>query len=192
MFIQMNCFPSVGNAARLMCWTSVIWARPSLYLQSQPLLTGRLRAGTAPLRERQLRGIPAHPWIPEGRVQRRQALLSGGQHRPRATGTGHHLEPKTLLLDTGNTAVLCCAVHRDPEAVGSLPRGPLNPFGPGAEHSSGCSSLEQALHRWTQKSLPTSTILWFCNICQVISFIYSSKSLQLLEIPPQMAMYQTV
>lgn len=138
----MKCFPSVGNAARLMCWTSVIWAHPCLYLQSQPLLTVRLRARTAPLKERQLRGIPAHPWIPEGRAQRgwRQALLSGGQHRPRGTGTGHHLEPERLLLDTRQH---CCAVwmtkswHRDSEAVGSLPQGPLNLARCGAEHSSG-------------------------------------------------------
>lgn len=91
------------------------------YLQPQPLLTARAR--TASLRERQLRGIPAHLWVPEGRAQRgwRQALLSGGSHRPRGTGTGHHLEPKRLLLDTRQH---CCAVrmtksrHRDPEAAG--------------------------------------------------------------------------
>lgn len=110
MFIQMNCFPSVGNAARLMCWTSVIWARPSLYLQSQPPLTGRLSWDCSPEGET-AQGNPSTPlntwregteetgsaqWWPTQAQSNRHWASFGAQDAP----SGHRQHC---------CAVLCCA-----------------------------------------------------------------------------------
>lgn len=120
MLIQMKCFPSVGNSARLMCWTSVIWAH-------------HVRTFNLSLSLQWGRELGLLPWGrgSAGESQHTSEYLKGGHREDgdRLCSVVAHTGPEEQALDTiwsprGSFWTHCCAVrmtesrHRDPEAVG--------------------------------------------------------------------------
>lgn len=147
MFIQMKCFPSVGNSARLMCWTSVIWAHHvrtfnlSLSLQ---------------------RELGLLPWGrgSAGESQHTSEYLKGGHREDgdRLCSVVAHTGPEEQALGTiwspeapsGHQATLMCCADDKVQAQRSrgcrVPQGPRNLARHRAEHSSRFSPLSRL---WT-------------------------------------------
>lgn len=150
MFIQMKCFPSVGNSARLMCWTSVIWAH-------------HVRTFNLSLSLQWGRELGLLPWGrgSSGESQHTSEYLKGGHRERMETGSAQwwltqaqrnrHWAPfGAQEAPSGHQATLLCCADDKVQAQRSrgcrVPQGPRNLARHGAEHSCRFSPLSRL---WT-------------------------------------------